>query len=128
VIAAPRLSLYPPEHFREFRQVFREMAQRFSLREHLDFNDDMLAVRLMLACQAHLRVLENILRRTETLCLKGGRRLPIGEGLRKAFKQVASDVADAVDPFAMSEKDLALRVNQEKVEFERSQRKRGGEP
>lgn len=117
VIAAPPLALYPPDVFKQFRFVLRSMTRRFALDDFVLPGDGDLAARLLLACDAHLRVLEEILSRTKLLRNEGDdRQAP--ELLEAAMAAVATTRFELTNPFALSEVELAEKVLQAKKDHE----------
>jgi len=120
-VVALRLALYPPELFKQFRLVLRSMVRRFELTGFIAHDDDSLAVRLLLACGAHLRTLEEILSRTQQLRGEGDARpaLPL---LAAAMAAVATTKFEMSNPFALSEAELTARVKQAKEDHERQQK------
>lgn len=121
VIAAPRLALYPPDVFKQFRLVLRAMTRRFDLVDFVPPADGDLAVRLLLACDGHLRVLEEILSRTKQLRDEGDAR-PAPLVLEAAMAAVATTQFEFANPFVLSEAELATKVSQAKKDFEQRQK------
>lgn len=121
VIAVPRLALYPPDVFKQFRFVLRSMTRRFGLDDFVPQGDGNLAVRLLLACDAHLRVLEDILSRAKLLRREGDNS-PALELLEVAMSQVATTQFEVANPFGLSEAELAERVVQAKKDHEQREK------
>jgi energy-coupling factor transporter ATP-binding protein EcfA2 len=121
VVAAPQLALYPPEVFKQFRLVLRAMTRRFGLADFVPQEDGNLAVRLLLACDAHLRVLEEILSRTKQLRDEGDER-PAPQVLGAAMAAVATTQFELANSFVLSEAELADKVAQAKKDFDQQQK------
>lgn len=112
IIRAPQLGFTPPESFKDFRGVVRQMALHEGLAGILDANNDELAATLMLACNGHLRLLEKLLQRISTLLSKAStKQTPsINALLSQAFSAINS--SGLSNPFELSPGELQVRVTQ----------------
>jgi Bacterial TniB protein len=131
VIAAPKLGLFPESSMRAFREVARSLVARHGLSQWMDVNDDALAARLILACDAHLRVLDSLLLRAASL-LRSPDTSPADllTVLSDAFRQVATERAMTFDPFVLDSSALGAAVFRQRQALEslskRSSKKREG--
>lgn len=109
LIRAQPLHFSPPESFREFRKVLRVLALRFGLEEVVRHDDNQVVARSLLACQSHLRLLEQLLRRAATLRRQGHPDDHVLELLAAAQASISGS-ADSDNVFRIPEDEVALRV------------------
>lgn len=128
VIDARRLALYPPELFLQFRLVARAMVHRHELQSQISLNDGQAAVRLYLASDGDLRVLDGVLERAATLLRLGRHGGAIQRNLEEAFKQKTAQNPGQRNPFSMSDQELGAAVERAKVDFERAERLKASGP
>ena len=112
-IEAPRLHMFPNESFREFRALIREFACRFDLRERADPDDDAFAACCYFACGAHLRELENIFQRADSLRRRKLPPMTTHELFAKAYSAVGTRPAALNNPFSWSAEEINAAVKRE---------------
>lgn len=112
-IKAPRLTMFPNENFREFRALVREFASRFGLMERADPDDDAFAACCYFACGAHLRELENIFQRADSLLRRKLQPMTSMELFARAYRDVGARPATLNNPFSWSAEELSLAVKRE---------------
>jgi hypothetical protein len=112
-IEAPRLQMFPNESFREFRALIREFASRFDLTERVDPDDDAFAACCYFACGAHLRELENLFQRADSLLRRKLPPMTTHELFAKAYRAVGAQPAALGNPFSWSAEDLGVAVKRE---------------
>lgn len=113
LVTAPRIKLFPPEDFQQFRQVARTMCRGYGLDEaSLDVaKDHAMAARLYFATDGHLRGLDSLLLRFRTL-RKRDQNLSAIEALGRAVSTGRSNPAGIErNPFLWTEEELKSRVN-----------------
>lgn len=112
-IEAPRLHMFPNESFREFRVLIREFASRFDLAERVDPDDDAFAACCYFACGAHLRELENLFQRADSLLRRKLPPMTTHELFAKAYRAVGARPAALGNPFSWSAEELGAAVKRE---------------
>lgn len=110
VIVASSVAFFPPESFRDFRYVFRSLAERFGLSDRLLATDDSTVARCLLACEAHLRKLEKLMQRTASMVRRSDATETIQNLLARAFEEVCGVGGLANNPFRLTEEELAIEV------------------
>ncbi len=112
IISAPKLGFAPPPAFKAFRGVLRKMTDEAGLGGLLDANSNVLASRMLFACNGHLRLLEKLLERTATLnvrqpCASSDELLTL---LSRAFQKI--NAASHSNPFEWAESEIENQVAQ----------------
>lgn len=108
-IMAPRLQFSPPESFKEFRRVLRELVARFGLDDIVLYDDNPVVARSLLACESHLRLLEQLLRRAGTLRRQGHPHASALE-LLAAAQENLSGCSPSENLFRVTEDEIMLRL------------------
>lgn len=128
VVEASSLNFSPPDSFKDFRYVFRSMAERFGLSDRLDADDDAIVARFLAACEAHLRVLEKLMQRTATLSRRQGVLVITLELLATAFDQIGGTTHPMGNPFRWTDEELTAHIvrSQAKAVMNKSARPRSG--
>ncbi len=113
LVTAPRIKLYPPEDFQQFRQVARSMCRDYGLDEALldVAKDHAMAARLYFATDGHLRRLDSLLLRFRTLRNRGQNLSAIETLGRALSKGLSNPVGIERNPFLWTEEELKSRVN-----------------
>lgn len=110
VIQASTLDFSPPDSFKAFRAILKHMAEFEALGDCVDPNDDELAARMLLACNAHLRRLEKLLQRTSTLRLrKEYAQHSMKSIFAKSFEQFGGAVSE--NPFLWDTAEISKHVS-----------------
>jgi energy-coupling factor transporter ATP-binding protein EcfA2 len=107
IIRAPTLGFEPPELFREFRDVLIVILSRYGLVSEGGDDDGEIAVRAMLACSGHLRVLDQLARRASTICQEVSHKHSLNESLALAFESLTLASRLSGNPFRLSAGELA---------------------
>lgn len=115
VIETDQLGFEPRESFRDFRLVFRSLAERFALASRLDANDDDLVARFLVACEAHLRILESLLQRIATLSRRHPGQEMTMDLLASAHDQVAGESHPRGNPFRWTAEEVVSHVLREQA-------------
>jgi hypothetical protein len=105
IIRAPTLAFEPPELFREFREILAVILYRYGLVPSVAFDEGELAVRAMLACNGHLRTLDDIAERASTI--KAPKKYSVNELLALAFESLTLASRLSGNPFRLSAGELA---------------------
>ncbi|MGN8002348.1 TniB family NTP-binding protein [Acidovorax sp. 22279] len=110
VVQASTLDFSPPDSFKAFRGLLKNMAELEALGDFVDPNDDELAARMLLACNAHLRRLEKLLQRTATLRQRREyAQHSMKSILAKSFEQFGGAVGE--NPFLLDAADITKHVS-----------------
>ena len=107
IIRVPTLGFEPPELFREFRDVLIVILNRYGLLSNSGYDDGEIAVRAMLACNGHLRVLDQLARRASTLRLAASHQHTLNESLALGYESLTLASRLSGNPFRLSAGELA---------------------
>jgi len=116
VIEAKPLGMFPNEEFRLFRQLMRAFAERFSLGELVNPDDNELAARCFFACEAHLRKLEKIFARVAAIVRHQHDEPDIGAIFTTAWAKEMKGAGP--NPFVLSKAELNALVAKELKRFQ----------
>jgi Cdc6-like AAA superfamily ATPase len=114
-VEARKLSLDPPDSFRAFRGVLDAMIRRAGLDRTLSAADNEVAARALIACDGHLRVLENLLRRSATLEKRAAESIQPLELLARAFDEVGGGNSPESNPFRWPTAEIAARIKRARI-------------
>ena len=114
-IEASKLSFDQPESFRAFRGVLDAMIKRAGLQQKLFAADNEVASRALIACEGHLRVLETLLRRCDTLEKRSPGSLTPLDLLAFAFDEVGGGISSNSNPFRYSTAEVAAYIQRSRV-------------
>lgn len=110
VIETEQPRFFPLESFKEFRLVFKSLAERYGLADSLDANDDDVVARFLIACGAHYRKLEKLLQRIATLSRRHPEQNLSLEILATAYDQVGDNSHLTGNPFRWTSEEVTAYV------------------
>lgn len=105
-------AFFPPERFKQFRFVFRELTLRFNVDDILRPDDNALVSRCLIATEGHLRQLESLIQRSASLRRRGRQTTSALELMTLAAQDLSYDSLQ-VKALELDDEAVALHIQRE---------------